>query len=92
MAYLGKAGLKESEAELFRANAPDMRTLLDKKPVDGFHAWAPFTSEAVRTGAARTLFSSDDIAKPKGDHWLNGGWAVRAVYAKDNPAGRDSRR
>lgn len=85
MAYLGKAGLKESDVELFRANAPDMRTLLDKKQVDGFLAWAPFTSEAVRTGAARTLFSSDDIAKLKGDHWLNGGWAVRAAYAKDNP-------
>src|SRR5262245_2982927 len=85
MAYLAKAGLKETDLELFRANAPDMRTLLDKKQVDGFLAWAPFTSESVRTGAARTLFSSDDIAKLKGDHWLNGGWAVRAAFAKDNP-------
>src|SRR5262245_7915355 len=85
MAYLAKAGLKETDLELFRANAPDMRTLLDKKQVDGFFAWAPFTSEAVRTGVARTLFSSDDIAKLKGDHWLNGGWAVRAAFAKDNP-------
>lgn len=84
MAYLARAGLKDTDLELFRANAPDMRTLLDKKQVDGFLAWAPFTSEAVRTGAARTLFTSDDIAKLKGNHWLNGGWAVRAAFARDN--------
>jgi len=86
MAYLSRAGLKETDLELYRANAPDMRTLLEKKQVDGFLAWAPFTSEAVRTGAARTLFTSDDIAKLKGGHWLNGGWAVRAAWAKDSGA------
>jgi sulfonate transport system substrate-binding protein len=86
MAYLGRAGLKESDLELFRANAPDMRTLLDKKQVDGFLAWAPFTSEAVRSGAARQLFSADDVVKLKGGHWLNGGWAVRAAFARDNAA------
>jgi aliphatic sulfonates family ABC transporter substrate-binding protein len=85
MSYLGRAGVKESDFELFRANAPDMRTLLDKKQVDGFIAWAPFTSEAVRSGAARNLWTADDVAKLKGGHWLNGGWAVRAQYAKDNP-------
>ena len=85
MSYLGKAGLRDTDLELFRANAPDMRTLLDKKQVDGFLAWAPFTSEAVRTGGARMLFTSDDIAKLKGDHWLNGGWAVRAQFAREHP-------
>lgn len=84
MAYLARGGLNDTDVELFRANAPDMRTLLDKKQVDGFLAWAPFTSEAVRSGAARTLFTSDDIAKLKGQHWLNGGWAVRAAWARDN--------
>jgi len=84
MSYLGRVGLKETDLELFRANAPDMRTLLDKKQVDGFLAWAPFTSEAVRSGAARLLWMSDDLHKLKAGHWLNAGWAVRAKYAKEN--------
>jgi aliphatic sulfonates family ABC transporter substrate-binding protein len=85
MSYLGRAGVKESDVELFRANAPDMRTLLEKKQVDGFLAWAPFTSEAVRSGVARNLWMSDDLHKLKAGHWLNAGWAVRPAFAKQSP-------
>jgi ABC-type nitrate/sulfonate/bicarbonate transport system substrate-binding protein len=85
MSYLGRAGVKESEVELFRANAPDMRTLLEKKQVHGFLAWAPFTSEAIRTGIARNLWTSDDLHKLKGGHWLNAGWAVRPAFARQSP-------
>lgn len=84
MSYLGAAGLKESDVDLFRANVPDMTTLLQKKEIDGFLGWAPFTSEAVRTGLARSLWTSDDLVKLKAGHWLNAGWAVRSAFAKEN--------
>lgn len=84
MSYLGEAGMSDAEMELYKANAPDMTTLLRKGEVDGFLAWAPFTSEAVRTGLARSLWTSDDLHKIKNGHWLNAGWAVRADFAKAN--------
>jgi ABC-type nitrate/sulfonate/bicarbonate transport system substrate-binding protein len=84
MSYLGAAGISDTELELYKANAPDMTTLLQKGEVDGFLAWAPFTSEAVRTGLARSLWTSDDLHKIKAGHWLNAGWAVRADFAREN--------
>jgi ABC-type nitrate/sulfonate/bicarbonate transport system substrate-binding protein len=85
MSYLGDAGLAESDVDLIKANVPDMQTLLEKREIDGFLGWAPFTSEAVRTGVARLLWTSDDLQKLKSGHWLNAGWAVRAPFAKANP-------
>ena len=84
MSYLDSAGMNDSDLELFRSNAPDMLTLLKNKQVDGFLAWAPFTSEAVRTGVAKSLWTSDDLHKLKAGHWLNAGWAVRADFAREN--------
>jgi ABC-type nitrate/sulfonate/bicarbonate transport system substrate-binding protein len=86
MSYLGAAGLSDSDVDLIRANVPDMETLLVKKEIDGFLGWAPFTSESVRKGVARTLWTADDLQKLKADHWLNAGWAARSAFAKQNPA------
>src|SRR5258707_15557258 len=86
MSYLGAAGLAESDVDLIKANVPDMTLLLEKREIDGFLGWAPFTSEAVRKGVARTLWTSDDLQKLKADHWLNAGWAARAAFARQNPA------
>jgi len=83
MSYLAGARLKESDLDMVRANAPDMRVLLQKGQVDGFVAWAPWTSEAVRTGVARDLWVADDIHKLKSGHWVGAGWGVRAAYARD---------
>jgi len=85
MSYIGAAGVPESEVDLIKANVPDMQTLLEKGEIDGFLGWAPYTSEAVRKGAARLLWTSDDLQKLKAGHWLNAGWAVRAAFAKANP-------
>ena len=85
MSYLGAAGLTESDVDLIKANVPDMQTLLEKGEVHGFLGWAPYTSEAVRKGVARLLWTSDDLQKLKAGHWLNAGWAVRAPFAKENP-------
>jgi ABC-type nitrate/sulfonate/bicarbonate transport system substrate-binding protein len=83
--YLGRAGVKESDVELFKVNAPDMRVLLQKKDVHGFVAWAPFTSEAVREGIARDLWTADDLHKVKAGHWIGAGWGVRAAFARESP-------
>jgi ABC-type nitrate/sulfonate/bicarbonate transport system substrate-binding protein len=85
MSYLGAAGLGENDVDLIKANVPDMETLLQKKEIDGYLGWAPFTSESVRKGVARTLWTADDLQKLKAGHWLNAGWATRAAYAKQNP-------
>jgi ABC-type nitrate/sulfonate/bicarbonate transport system substrate-binding protein len=85
MTYLGAAGMQESDVDLIKANVPDMETLLVKKDIDGYLGWAPFTSESVRKGLARTLWTSDDLVKLKGNHWLNAGWAARAAFAKEHP-------
>jgi sulfonate transport system substrate-binding protein len=85
MTYLGAAGMQESDVDLIKANVPDMETLLVKKDIDGYLGWAPFTSESVRKGVARTLWTSDDLVKLKGNHWLNAGWAARAGFAKEHP-------
>lgn len=84
MMYLGGSGVKESDIDLVRANATDMNVLFQRGAVEGVLAWPPFTSEPVRTGAARTLSTADDLLKQKGGHWLNSGWGVRAEYAKEN--------
>ena len=85
MSYLGAAGLGENDVDLIKANVPDMTTLLQKKEIDAFLGWAPFTSEAVRKGVARTLWTADDLQKLKAGHWLNAGWATRAAYAQQHP-------
>jgi ABC-type nitrate/sulfonate/bicarbonate transport system substrate-binding protein len=85
MSYLGAAGLAESDVDLIKANVPDMQTLLEKGEIHGFLGWAPYTSEAVRKGVARLLWTSDDLQKLKAGHWLNAGWAVRAPFARANP-------
>ncbi len=82
--YLAGSGIKESDIDLVRANATDMTTLFQRKEVEGMLCWPPFTSELVRTGAARNLFSADDLMKQKAGHWINSGWGVRADYAKKN--------
>jgi sulfonate transport system substrate-binding protein len=86
MSYLGAAGLSESDVDLIKADVPNMETLLVKKEIDAYLGWAPFTSESVRKGVARTLWTADDLVKLKADHWLNAGWAARAKFAKENPA------
>jgi ABC-type nitrate/sulfonate/bicarbonate transport system substrate-binding protein len=85
MSYLGAAGLSENDVDLIKANVPDMQTLLQKGEIDGFLGWAPYTSEAVRKGVARLLWTADDLQKLKAGHWLNAGWAVRVAFAKANP-------
>jgi sulfonate transport system substrate-binding protein len=85
MSYLGAAGLSERDVDLIKVNVPDMQTLLEKGEIDAFLGWAPFTSESVRKGVARLLWTSDDLQKLKAGHWLNAGWAVRAPFAKANP-------
>jgi ABC-type nitrate/sulfonate/bicarbonate transport system substrate-binding protein len=90
MSYLGAAGLNESDVDLIKANVPDMATLLEKKEIEGFLGWAPFTSEAVRKGVARSLWTSDDLQQLKAGHWLNAGWAVRASFAKAHPEAVDA--
>ena len=82
--YLSGSGVKESDIDLVRANATDMNTLFQRKEVDGMLVWPPFTSEVVRTGAARSLFTANDLLKVKGGQWLNSGWGVRAQYARQN--------
>jgi sulfonate transport system substrate-binding protein len=82
--YLSGSGVTESDIDLVRANAADMDTLFLRKAVDGILAWPPFTTEPVRKGAGRTLFTADDLLKLKAGHWLNSGWGVRADYAKAN--------
>ncbi len=82
--YLDGSGIKDSDIDLVRANATDMTTLFKRKEVEGILAWPPFTSELVRTGEARSLFSADDLMKSKAGHWINSGWGVRAEYAKQN--------
>jgi len=82
--YLTGSGVEPSDVDLVRANAPDMTTLFKRKEVEGMLAWPPFTSELVRTGEARSLFSADDLLKSKAGHWINAGWGVRADYAKKN--------
>jgi sulfonate transport system substrate-binding protein len=84
MVYLTGSGLTDADIDLVRANAADMPTLFDHKQVDGMLAWPPFTTEPVRSGAGRTLFTADDLLKLKAGHWLNSGWGVRADYAKAN--------
>lgn len=82
--YLAGTPLTDADVDLVRANAADMTTLFQRKEVEGMLAWPPFTSDLVRTGAARSLFTADDLLKQKGGHWLNAGWGVRAAYARDN--------
>ena len=82
--YLSGSGIKDSDIDLVRANATDMNTLFQRKEVDGILVWPPFTSELVRTGAARSLFTANDMLKLKGGQWLNSGWGVRAQYARQN--------
>ncbi len=86
--YLKGSGVKVSDVDLVRANAPDMTTLFKRKEVEGMLCWPPFTSELVRTGEARRLFSVDDLWKSTGfskaGHWINAGWGVRADYARKN--------
>ena len=82
--YLAGSGVKDTDIDLVRANATDMTTLFQRREVEGMLGWPPFTSELVRTGAARNLFMADDLLKLKGGHWLNAGWGVRAEYAQKN--------
>jgi ABC-type nitrate/sulfonate/bicarbonate transport system substrate-binding protein len=86
--YLKGSGVKVSDVDLIRANAPDMTTLFKRKEVEGMLCWPPYTSELVRTGEARLLYSIDDLWKSTGlskaGHWINAGWGVRADYAKKN--------
>ncbi|MFI5015351.1 MAG: ABC transporter substrate-binding protein [Hyphomicrobiales bacterium] len=82
--YLSGSGVTENDIDLVRANATDMGTLFQRKAVDGMLAWPPFTTEPVRSGAGRTLFTADDLLKLKAGHWLNSGWGVRADYAKSH--------
>ena len=83
--YLGDSGVKDTDIDLVRANATDMTTLFQRKEVVGMLCWPPFTSELVRTGEARALYSADDLLKQKAGHWLNSGWGVREEFAKQNP-------
>ncbi|MGB3500680.1 MAG: ABC transporter substrate-binding protein [Mesorhizobium sp.] len=86
MIYLAGSGVTENDMELVRVNASDMNTLFDRKEVDAALAWPPFTSEPLRTGKAKMLFTADDLFKGKGDHWLNSGWGARKDFAEKNPA------
>jgi sulfonate transport system substrate-binding protein len=82
--YLSGSGVSDADIDLVRANATDMNTLFEHNAVEGVLAWPPFTTEAVRKGTARTMFTADDLLKLKAGHWLNSGWGVRADYAKNN--------
>lgn len=86
MIYLAGSGITENDMELIRVNASDMNTLFDRKEVDAALAWPPFTSEPIRLGKAKVLFTADDLLKGKGGHWLNSGWGVRKEYADNNEA------
>jgi len=82
--YLSGSGVSDADIDLVRANASDMNTLFEHDAVDGVLAWPPFTTEAVRKGVGRTMFTADDLLKLKAGHWLNSGWGVRADYARSN--------
>jgi ABC-type nitrate/sulfonate/bicarbonate transport system substrate-binding protein len=64
-----------------------MLSLMQRKEIDGFMAWTPFTSEAVRTGAGRVLLSAQDVfAKVGGKgEWISEGYVASRDFATKHP-------
>lgn len=84
LVYLENSGVSESDMDLIRVNASDMNALFARDEIDAALAWPPFTTEPVRTGEARSLFTADDVMKIKGGHWIGSGWVVRPEFAENN--------
>jgi aliphatic sulfonates family ABC transporter substrate-binding protein len=80
-------GMKPEDVNLYKSVAPDMLSLMQRKEIDGFMAWTPFTSEAVRTGAGRVLLSAQDVfAKVGGKgEWISEGYVASRDFATKHP-------
>jgi ABC-type nitrate/sulfonate/bicarbonate transport system substrate-binding protein len=80
-------GMKPEDVDLYKSVASDMLSLMQRKEIDGFMAWTPFTSEAVRTGAGRVLLSAQDVfAKVGGKgEWISEGYVTSRECATKHP-------
>jgi len=80
-------GMKPEDVDLYKSVASDMLSLMQRKEIDGFMAWTPFTSEAVRTGSGRVLLSAQDVfakAGGKGE-WISEGYVASRDFATKHP-------
>lgn len=84
---LAGVGMAPKDVNLYRSNAPDMTALLAKSEVDGFMAWTPFTSEAVRTGVGRVFLNAQDAFQKAGGKgtWISEGYVTTEKFAKEHP-------
>lgn len=84
---LHDAGMKPEDVNLYKSVASDMLSLMQRKEIDGFMAWTPFTSEAVRTGAGRVLISAQTIFSKVGGkgEWISEGYVARKDFATKHP-------
>lgn len=80
-------GMKPEDVDLYKSVASDMLSLMQRKEIDGFMAWTPFTSEAVRTGAGRVLLSAQDVFTKVGGkgEWISEGYVASRDFATKHP-------
>jgi len=80
-------GMNPDDVNLYKSAAPDMLSLMQRKEIDGFMAWTPFTSEAVRTGAGRVLLSAQDVFANVGGkgEWISEGYVASRDFATKHP-------
>jgi len=85
VAALKKAGLTVRDLRLIATPANTMPALLAKGSIDGFFAWAPFTSKALQAGTGTLLISATpefhESIGGKGP-WVAEGWEVNSKFAK----------
>jgi ABC-type nitrate/sulfonate/bicarbonate transport system substrate-binding protein len=76
-------GMNPDDVNLYKSAAPDMLSLMQRNEIDGFMAWTPFTSEAVRTGAGRVLLSAQDVFANVGGkgEWISEGYVASRDFA-----------
>jgi len=80
-------GMNPDDVNLYKSAAPDMLSLMQLNEIDGFMAWTPFTSEAVRTGAGRVLLSAQDVFANVGGkgEWISEGYVASRDFATKHP-------
>ena len=81
---LHQAGMKPNDLDLYKSAAPDMLALMQRKEIDGFMAWTPFTSEAERQGAGRVLLNAQDVFAQVGGkgEWISEGYVASKDFAE----------
>jgi aliphatic sulfonates family ABC transporter substrate-binding protein len=84
---LHQVGMKPDDLDLYKSAAPDMLALMQRKEIDGFMAWTPFTSEAERQGAGRVLLNAQDVFSQVGGkgEWISEGYVVSKDFAEKHP-------